>query len=268
MAELKNIELDFHKDTNKSYNNSELINISNKENDINPINNSTNEILNKIDNYSSSSEIEFKISDKLYGNNYIKYYSKISSSKKCCNSAIKKMGNYYVYFFFNEQPLIVIGDKKKSFVIIYELILQLSFIILMITIKSIPLYLKYILSLIYLNCFFCHMFIYLTNPGIPSIEHYTKIFLKSEKYMKMSEQQKKNYYLCEICNIAINYSEDIEHCDDCDICVEKYDHHCYWTGKCISKKIIWVFYFFVFGTMIYILWYFVVIIYWICSLAS
>ena len=268
MAELKNIELDFHKDTNKSYNNSELINISNKENDINPINNSTNEILNKIDNYSSSSEIEFKISDKLYGNNYIKYYSKISSSKKCCNSAIKKMGNYYVYFFFNEQPLIVIGDKKKSFVIIYELILQLSFIILMITIKSIPLYLKYILSLIYLNCFFCHMFIYLTNPGIPSIEHYTKIFLKSEKYMKMSEQQKKNYYLCEICNIAINYSEDIEHCDDCDICVEKYDHHCYWTGKCISKKIIWAFYLFVFGSMIYILWYFVVIIYWICSLAS
>ena len=196
MTDLKKNELDFHKDTNKSYNNSEIINITKQENELHQINNFNNEILGKNNNYSSSaSEIEFKISDKLYGNNYIKYYSKISSSKNCFNSQIKKMGNYYVYFFFNEQPLIVIGNKKNSLVIIYELILQLSFIILIIAIKNIPLYMKYILILIYLNCFFCHMYIYLTNPGIPSIEHYSKIFLKSEKYMKMSEHQKKNYFV-------------------------------------------------------------------------
>ena len=81
------------------------------------------------------------------------------------------------------------------------------------------------------------MFVYLVNPGIPSIEFFSKKFLKSDNYLKMDDKEKKEYYLCEICNIMINNSDDIEHCEKCDICVKGYDHHCYWTGKCITKKI-------------------------------
>ena len=264
MNELQHIKLQSSENQNQSNN------ISNKGIDSTQMNNLNNETLNEI-NYFTSNDIVYKINDTLYGNNYLNYNlnDKNSSSKNCFNSKIKKMGDYHVYLFYGEEPLIVIGNNDKSLVIIYEIILQISFLLLMLTIiNNIPIYMKYILISLYLNCFLCHMYIFLINPGIPNIDHYSKIFLKSQNYMKMGEEQKKNYYLCEICNIVINYSEDVEHCEDCDICVEKYDHHCYWTGKCISKKNIWAFYFFSFGTMVYILWYFTIIIYWICTLAN
>ena len=267
MKDFNNIELD----NNKKLHNSELIQISNKENGLNQINNLHNETLNQINLTTlneNENENEIRVRDVLYGNNYLNYYlnNNYSSSKNCFNSKIKKMGNLNVYFFVNNQPLIVLGNKDRYLVIIYEIILQVSFILLAATIiNSIIFYMKYILILLYLNCFLCHVYIFLVNPGIPSIDHYSKIFLKSENFLKMNEQQKRNYYLCESCNIIIHHSEDIEHCDECDICVEKYDHHCFWTGKCITKKNIFFFYFFTFGSMIYILWYFTIIIYWLVT---
>ena len=175
---------------NKRNENSEIIQISNKDNYLNKINNLNNETFNQIN--------ENRIKDTLYGNNYLNYHlnNNYSSSKNCCNSKIKKMGNLPVYFFFNEQPLIVLGSKDKCLIIIYEIILQLSFIILLATIsKTIPSLMNISLIILYINCFFCHVFIYLINPGIPSIDHYSKIFLKSEQYMKMEERQKRNCYV-------------------------------------------------------------------------
>ena len=271
MKELKNIDLTNNNITKESLHNSELIQISNKENDLNQMNNLNNETFNQI-NLSkineNDNENEIKVRDVLYGNNYLNYYlnNKYSSSKKCFNSKIKKMGNLHVYFFINDQPLIVLGNKNISLVIAYEIILQISFIILVATIiNSIFFFLKYILIILYLNCFLCHIYIFLANPGIPSIDHYSKIVLKSANFSKMNEEQKKYFYICEVCNIIINYNENIEHCEECDICVLKLDHHCFWTGKCITKKNIWAFYCFSFGSMIYILWYFIIIIYYLVT---
>ena len=87
--------------------------------------------------------------------------------------------------------------------------------------------------------------------------------MKSENYLKLTEEEQKDYYLCEKCNILINNLDNIEHCDECNICIKKYDHHCYWTGKCITKRTIFFFYGFAFGTLFYILWYFLIIIYWL-----
>ena len=265
MKELHNINFKNDEEPKKSLRNSELIQISNKLNELNKINNVNNETFNQI-NLSQTNENEFRVSDTLYGNNYLNYYLNNTNSRKCFNSKVKKMGNLNVYFFVNEQPLIVLGNKDKHLVIIYEVILQLSFILLMNIIRnSLPLFLTLSLGLLYLNCFLCHIYIFLINPGIPSIDHYSRFFYKSENFMKMGEEQKKSYYLCEFCNIIINYNENIEHCDECQICVMKYDHHCFWTGKCITKKNIWAFYFFAFGSMIYILWYFVIIIYYLIT---
>lgn len=47
-------------------------------------------------------------------------------------------------------------------------------------------------------------------------------------------------------------SIDIYHCPECNICIEGYDHHCPWIGKCVGAKNLCSFYFFlimVFGTL-------------------
>ena len=40
------------------------------------------------------------------------------------------------------------------------------------------------------------------------------------------------------------------HCDDCDVCIEEYDHHCPWTSKCIGRGNLIPFYVFVGSTLI------------------
>ena len=38
-----------------------------------------------------------------------------------------------------------------------------------------------------------------------------------------------------------------EHCDDCGVCIDDYDHHCPWTSKCIGKGNLMWFYCFLIG---------------------
>ena len=243
----------------KSYKDSEILDISNKDTHFN---NKNNDKFNPI--AISANENEYKAEDYLYGNNYINYNLKNKCSNLCFNSKIKKMGILPVFCFIKAKPIIVLGVKTTYLIVIYEIILHTSFIIIYYTILNfIRESMKDLLIIIYLTSFFCHLYIYLFNPGIPSIDHYYKRFIQSKNYMKMSENEKKNYYVCELCNIIVNHNENIEHCEDCQICVENYDHHCFWTGKCITKRNIWAFYGFAFGSMFYILWYFTIIFYYI-----
>ena len=38
---------------------------------------------------------------------------------------------------------------------------------------------------------------------------------------------------CQKCNVYV--TRDMEHCDDCQVCVEEIDHHCVFFSKCIAK---------------------------------
>jgi len=46
--------------------------------------------------------------------------------------------------------------------------------------------------------------------------------------------------LCHVCNLVP--PEGSFHCDECQVCIEGYDHHCPWTSKCIGKKNVMDFY--------------------------
>lgn len=39
---------------------------------------------------------------------------------------------------------------------------------------------------------------------------------------------------CEICKIA-SLPFRSKHCKDCNKCVRKYDHHCFWIGGCVGE---------------------------------
>ena len=39
-------------------------------------------------------------------------------------------------------------------------------------------------------------------------------------------------YYCRIC--CVESKKTTEHCDDCGVCIEEYDHHCVFFSKCIG----------------------------------
>ena len=71
----------------------------------------------------------------------------------------------------------------------------------------------------------------------------------------------ENSRYCGICKIKMD--RDIYHCQDCDICVRNFDHHCPWTGKCIGAGNILFFNTFITATMIFIITAILLSIHWI-----
>jgi hypothetical protein len=59
-------------------------------------------------------------------------------------------------------------------------------------------------------------------------------------------------YECGRCNI--NRPQNSAHCHDCGFCITSLDHHCPWTGKCIGKKTLQTFYFFLWSVGLLIVW--------------
>jgi hypothetical protein len=82
----------------------------------------------------------------------------------------------------------------------------------------------------------------LKNPGITSSTH----FIKNEEAFESLKQY------CKTCKIV--RTKDIYHCNDCNICIEGYDHHCPWTGKCIGKGNINEFFFFLCSTGVFMVY--------------
>jgi len=59
------------------------------------------------------------------------------------------------------------------------------------------------------------------------------------RYDKESGKSIRSYY-CYKCNTEM--TNDMDHCDDCDLCIYDYDHHCVFFSKCIGGGNIKCFY--------------------------
>jgi predicted amidophosphoribosyltransferase len=51
-----------------------------------------------------------------------------------------------------------------------------------------------------------------------------------------------NTEFCAKCQVFYSRDKKVEHCNMCNVCVEKMDHHCVWVGKCVGKNNIFSFY--------------------------
>jgi palmitoyltransferase len=86
----------------------------------------------------------------------------------------------------------------------------------------------YLIWLLFIYCFFI-LFISI-NPGI--IEN------NKNKYFSLIELiEKSNIDIDNFCPICkIKYTKYSKHCYICNKCIEEFDHHCVWMGKCVGKK--------------------------------
>ncbi len=82
-----------------------------------------------------------------------------------------------------------------------------------------------------------HCFTAIINPGIPDRDttKYTK-----EQIAELVRTESPRY--CVRCKVVRNAWQRTVHCSTCDLCVEEYDHHCMWTGKCIGRGNLSAFY--------------------------
>lgn len=72
------------------------------------------------------------------------------------------------------------------------------------------------------------------NPGLPN-----------EKHFSDDEESNEQKQFCSICNISVNETIKISHCNICNICILGYDHHCLWSSKCIGEGNLMWFYLFI-----------------------
>lgn len=67
----------------------------------------------------------------------------------------------------------------------------------------------------------------------------TKHYAPTYEVREDKDGRKYKVLYCVKCNVDV--TSDMEHCEDCDICVYGYDHHCVFFSKCIGGKNIFCF---------------------------
>ena len=143
-----------------------------------------------------------------------------------------RIGNTYTFFGDKDgSPLIVIGPHWPMYVCFCSFVVigLLSFFYYFWS--HIGIFIKISGIFVLLSFFISYTMTFLVNPGIPKYDENAILGQPREKYR-----------FCNLCKIYVNMDENTGHCFDCNVCVEGYDHHCPWTGKCIGKNNLKYFY--------------------------
>ena len=215
---------------NKDKNNKKLLNL-NKE-----LNNDSSrnlKISNTDNSFDNKNELDDEYTINVINPNIERIYNKV-----------------HPFLFINNEPLILITSDIYLFIFIFSITSFLSIIFYSIKEQKL-IYMKIIFILVYLYYTVTYILLMILNPGIPS-----------DKSDRDLHELKRKYYQCTLCN-SIIYKENefiTYHCHYCNICVEKFDHHCNFVGKCIGKNNATIFRLWLFSIPCYILVIFMYII--------
>ena len=215
----KNKNISKNKNKN-STNNKKLINLSND------VNNESTRNLTKDILINDNNDIDDEHTINVINPNIERVYNKV-----------------HPFLFINNEPLILITSDINLFVFVFSLTSFLSILFYSIKVQTI-FFLKLIFILVYLFYTITYILLMLLNPGIPTNKNNIDL-----------DVLKRKYYQCTLCNsIVFKNNEYITyHCQYCNICVEKFDHHCSFVGKCIGKNNITIFRLWLFSIPCFIL---------------
>ena len=215
---------------NKDKNNKKLLNLKKEINNDSSRNLKINNTNNSFDN---KNELDDEYTINVINPNIERIYNKV-----------------HPFLFINNEPLILITSDIYLFIFIFSITSFLSIIFYSIKEQKL-IYMKIIFILVYLYYTVTYILLMILNPGIPS-----------DKSDRDLHELKRKYYQCTLCN-SIIYKENefiTYHCHYCNICVEKFDHHCNFVGKCIGKNNATIFRLWLFSIPCYILVIFMYII--------
>ena len=181
--------------------------------------------LNIIDNNNKDVKkdyLEIEIND----NKKNEFYNNYIQIKKFGITFCKIGRNLCFNFDQNFIPKFVIGPHWYFFFIMNIIVIVLSVYLYksFINISSQFMIFGYFICLFVIIIFYYSSF--LLNPGLV--------------LNKISNNENCSY--CGICKVYYNYNQKVSHCTFCDVCIEGFDHHCVWVGKCIGKNNIKPFY--------------------------
>lgn len=129
------------------------------------------------------------------------------------------------YFFIREEPLFILGPNINHYIWIFSGCSFLSIIFYSLK-KEKNKIMQIFFWIGYLLCATMYTLLMLLNPGIP----------KNKKDIDILTLR-KNYTQCEICKCICDKNNKFTfHCNDCNICVENFDHHCSLASKCIGNN--------------------------------
>jgi len=149
-------------------------------------------------------------------------------------------GKSFVFCWHGKEPVFTIGPDWWLFVITWFGLEALGVAIYFIMLKAEVGSAKLITLALTIWEGVIYLLVALLNPGLVTSYYKDTIYKK--------DQQNINF--CQKC--LIFKEKTVRHCHQCDICVQGYDHHCPFTGKCIGKGNIWLFYAFIGSTAMYI----------------
>ena len=133
--------------------------------------------------------------------------------------------NIHGYFYYNNEPLIIIGPNLGYFINIFPFISFLSILVYSLKVSK---FLNLVLFFFgYVFFAVSYILLMVVNPGIPC-----------EKKNYDIDDLNYNYIQCKICNCIYHKNEfkNVNHCQECGICVEGCQHHCNFANKCIGKN--------------------------------
>jgi len=162
---------------------------------------------------------------------------------RCCG----RLGNCFCAFITSGgEPWVCIGPDWPFSICLLSILVGMSLCYLLLMAPMVQPAVQLLGALIITSTLACYLTTVLKNPGIELVRG-----LELDSFTPASPSQTL-HKPCPHC--GARRKEGTHHCEDCNLCIRQYDHHCPLTGKCIGEGNILFFCGFLVSLLLFILY--------------